>query len=1256
MSRWCRILLLCLLTSTALAQVFPVRTDIHIAPPHSPYLGDYTAPGAQNLVVQVRLNDLTYPEYRCRLRFTIEGSGIAIRSRELAGHTPLVLGGGLTEVLYGTDLHDYLHPDALDFEGLSRREYVRAGRLPDGVYSFSVEVVDFHRGTVVSNRATAVAWMVLHDPPLLNAPRNHTTVAVQDIPNIVFSWAPRHHTLPEASLSTTYTFRLVELWPETRDPNNAFLTQQSFYEFSTDAHHLVYGVAQPQLLPGRKYAWQVQARDREQRELFKNQGRSEVFVFRYGEALPIPGSLRLRWAKPTTLAIDWNPVAPEGEVRYRLQYRVRKRVDGQSWYETWTRFAEKTLYHLQANTEYEMRIRSENAVQESAYSEARIFKTSREPREQFVCSDDITPPPAPDNTVPVFPLAVNDTLHAGGYDVLVRDVMRDGSRYYGSGFAIVPWLNSAKVRVVFEKITVNNRFWLTAGTIKSAWDGASGYLIKHETPLEPKHVPQAGHLDVTVVSVDSLITLKGTAIATVAKDEAGNTVITTTDGHEQVIPHGESAAVVDELGNGYVVDAEGNIAKTTATQAIAAADRGSRKYENALEFSGAGARFGFDQMQHDALSHYYQRLGDGAYVPWKALSTSQPDKITAVVRADHVSPTRLTLEAGGVPIPVVVDGNAISSELQGKANGLEEELLAIYTPGDSIPPAVAGKMNLVTYNQVYHRLVVVPVNNAHLPAGLDAVKIMHYLNGVYSQAVVSWIVTDSPGLTVDLGDVFDNRPAGGLANYSADMKKVLDAYGPPDDNTWYLFIVQTPADATTLGYMPRDRRAGFIFIEPHEGNANSFLKTIAHELGHGAFNLKHTFSEHPLTPGSTDNLMDYSDGTSLYKYQWDNIHQPRGVLGLFEGGESFYESGADASFEWWQQQPPFRKAAQILSEHLESTGVFRDVSSACSDENCIITADLEIAPDVRYTMEVTLPASMDADDLVLMLISEYRVDLWEAFNVRAENIWDEFYHWWRKQNDDLAQRRGWQVSTLNFLADVITAPTLVPAVQGWITGRHWRDGHKLSGWEQAFAILDVMVAEELMKACITNIIVRVGSQRINLTQLSNVTLRLLQRSTQKGLTLAAFGADRIHILSPEGNVVGKIVGETLTILYPGFGGDIKCHPGKTTTLIGRFMDKEDKYGLTFIKDSKLYHYGENLGGINMLNVPKDVYDWPLNKQWLKDALDRGDIIRVVSDPRKVMNQWVNGIVRGKQTPFGQEIEVLEGLGYRFDIEKFEYIK
>jgi hypothetical protein len=65
---------------------------------------------------------------------------------------------------------------------------------------------------------------------------------------------------------------------------------------------------------------------------------------------------------------------------------------------------------------------------------------------------------------------------------------------------------------------------------------------------------------------------------------------------------------------------------------------------------------------------------------------------------------------------------------------------------------------------------------------------------------------------------------------------------------------------------------------------------IAHELAHGAFNLRHTFSTEENTfiaaQNTTENLMDYKGGTELWMHQWKKIQSPDRVwLSFLEGEE-----------------------------------------------------------------------------------------------------------------------------------------------------------------------------------------------------------------------------------------------------------------------------------------------------------------------------------------------------------------------------------
>jgi len=103
-------------------------------------------------------------------------------------------------------------------------------------------------------------------------------------------------------------------------------------------------------------------------------------------------------------------------------------------------------------------------------------------------------------------------------------------------------------------------------------------------------------------------------------------------------------------------------------------------------------------------------------------------------------------------------------------------------------------------------------------------------------------------------------------------------------------VPYTSTDTRLQGFMPFNRQFGFVFTRAVGNDAMALARTAAHELAHGTFNLRHTFStenKFVLPEGSTDNLMDYpsagsglttaTEATRLNKYQWDLIHNPQKV-------------------------------------------------------------------------------------------------------------------------------------------------------------------------------------------------------------------------------------------------------------------------------------------------------------------------------------------------------------------------------------------
>jgi len=197
---------------------------------------------------------------------------------------------------------------------------------------------------------------------------------------------------------------------------------------------------------------------------------------------------------------------------------------------------------------------------------------------------------------------------------------------------VVPWFNSAKIRVTFENIGVNTSHQLTAGEIKSVWDPNSrAMLVNEKTIAEEGGASNQFNSDIQTFEPDTAIMVTGVVLSAY-NDPDGNTVLETNEGRT-VLPKGTSYAISDEAGNGYLVDKEGNIKKTTATDALAAATKANREYSTDpnLKISFAKAnntQYGFDEPR-TVLPQNYQQTEAGDKVAWKALATGLPDQVTA---------------------------------------------------------------------------------------------------------------------------------------------------------------------------------------------------------------------------------------------------------------------------------------------------------------------------------------------------------------------------------------------------------------------------------------------------------------------------------------------------------------------------------------------------------------------------------------------------------------------------------------------------
>jgi hypothetical protein len=119
---------------------FPVQVALGISAPYSPFLSDY----AGNLQVTLLLNDLPGETLPVRLQWQISGTLATGQTPTAFPLPPITLTGGVPLTLSRADLQAYLLPASV---GLTE------DRLPDGLYTFALQVVDAQRGLVISNTA-----------------------------------------------------------------------------------------------------------------------------------------------------------------------------------------------------------------------------------------------------------------------------------------------------------------------------------------------------------------------------------------------------------------------------------------------------------------------------------------------------------------------------------------------------------------------------------------------------------------------------------------------------------------------------------------------------------------------------------------------------------------------------------------------------------------------------------------------------------------------------------------------------------------------------------------------------------------------------------------------------------------------------------------------------------------------------------------------------------------------------------------------
>lgn len=876
-------------------QVYPVQANINIIPPYTIYLHQYTSAEQQKLIVNILLHDPVVTSVDVRFRFTIEGGGVRIYTNPGWIPQPYSIFNGISSQIPGNIIAEYFQPQHIIVEGINPQEFYRTGRLPEGFYQFKVEVLEYQRGSIISNTGLAGVWLLLNESPRIVFPTPNQKVKATNPQMLNFTWVPGGISSPLSAMNTMYEFTMVEI-PDQMDPTIAITTASDAIKFTRTLQQtsLFYGPGEPQLIPGKKYAVRVRAFDTEGLEIFKNNGYSEVRVFQFGETCNSPISFDLNDETQSTFNIEVQ--TDPSNTAWQANFRESESTD---WSELKAEGSstEKTVRGLKASTAYEVQLKGLCGPFASDFTYSKTITTKERTNTQQICENTISPFVVK-NALPLPQLKKDHIFLAALVPIKVSQVTKQGGgKFSGNGIATLPFFN-AGLAVTFDDIQINDLMQLTSGEVNVVRNAFNPTFFGDELP--PTDGTGGGS------NPDS--TGNGTwppFTDTIKINVPFDSIVVVNDSTIWVIPSGGGEAIVVDLGGStctLILPSDGNLNNAQVVYNGAARPyNSSNSNDGSLEqFTGFLANFepsptqayGFDSLKYSGFADYYNEMdvnGKVFKMPWKALAPNSYEPVNLKIRRSSesfpYSDLKVGIWGGGDLVPVMGINTAIQTyNLKGANEGDEFAVVAKFNSDDK--EVNAGGIWAVTYQPKSFNLYIVALEGSNIDE--ECARMQNEITTIYKQALVSWSVKPLYGFkSIALGDNgLDWTDSELLSAYNTEMNSVISAFKDwhpnSDPDAYYMIVVPKFSDNTVEAFMPRNRRFGFISAD------QLYSRNVAHELGHGAFNLRHTFPE--VQQYSTDNLMDYpptggqptQDKYALLKAQWDLIHNPESTTGLFD--------------------------------------------------------------------------------------------------------------------------------------------------------------------------------------------------------------------------------------------------------------------------------------------------------------------------------------------------------------------------------------
>ena len=858
------------------AQIYPVQISTQLIPPYSAYLPDYADPSNEKMKLILQFNDFSQAQYSVKLRFEIKGNGFTLKTKSFYNPAPINLIPGQPLLFTSVDLAPYLNSSNLDFIGINQSQYEQKMALPEGYYSICVKACDYNnpQAIQVSNEACVQAWFTLSDPPYLNFPICNTTVKPLTPQNILFQWTPMNLGSPNSGTGTEYEFSLWEFRPDTNaNPNQVVQSTRPIFSTVTDQTFFNYGIAEPNLNLYMKYIWRVRAKDKSGRDLFKNNGNSQICTFRYGTLQNVIGDalkINLNAHSLNHRAGQCYWTKQSAFTNYILQVR---KLGTQNWFEYENVTGIEKIMNLEAGTKYESRVKGEGNGVNSEWSNVAVFQTEDEP--EYKCNDQR---PAYNTALPQ-PLAIEKALpgliiQSGQFDVTCSRLQSTGEPGWFKGEGYVKVFGK-RIRVEWDRIYLDADARQQQGEIAAVTDGIEKWLEHWDIENAEQNAIY------TNGKIDTLYTIGNKICYVFQGSEEEICVPTNTNSNVTVIRDGE--------GNEYQIRTVPPPPKVTGPLNYLTYSSDSLEASDSIKVvfeASAGQNFGFDKKVYASFIKNYEVIklknGKNYFVSNKSIGEGANDEVYAVITVPNNNNGAVSFKTkNGTALSVSAGPNANTAKLNGIPDGAE----CIYAYYNN---KKVGKLNVFSLKAETKKLVLVPVNGASVPQNLAA-----GLNNIYKQCNTNWTITTAPNFTFDLKDgKMESASTTLLSKYSAEMKELRNAYKEKDTaydvTAHYLFVVPAFTDPEQGGYMARGKAMGFI-------KQGAEVKTFAHELGHGAFAFEHTF------PGaekrSTDNLMDYGSGVGMVLVQWRKTKLPPENFNWFDSDEDGSMLGNDREAE-----------------------------------------------------------------------------------------------------------------------------------------------------------------------------------------------------------------------------------------------------------------------------------------------------------------------------------------------------------------------